>query len=379
LSNLPKNSVGIVSPQSIHFDESLALECGKSILEYDITYETYGCLNAAADNAILICHALSGDHHAAGYHSENDKKPGWWDVCIGPGKPIDTNRFFVVSSSNLGHCSGSTGPSSLNPATGKAYGPDFPMVTVKDWVRVQKKLADSLGIQQWAAVAGGSLGAMQALQWSIDYPDMVRHAIVIASASKLSAQNIAFNAVARQAIMSDPDFHQGRYYDFSTVPSSGLKVARMLGHITYLSDDAMGDKFGRELRTEKLNYSFGVEFEVESYLRYQGEAFAGRFDANTYLLMTKALDYFDPAEAEGGDLAKVLKKAKAKFFVASFTTDWRFSPERSREIVKALTDANLDVSYLECESQHGHDAFLVEIDHYIAAFGAYMKNIEVSS
>lgn len=379
MSESSQNSVGIVSPQSVHFDEMLSLECGKSILQYDITYEAYGSLNAAADNAILVCHALSGDHHAAGRHSADDKKPGWWDVCIGPGKPIDTNKFYVISSSNLGHCSGSTGPSSLNPATGKEYGPDFPMVTVKDWVKVQKRLADTLGIKQWAAVAGGSLGAMQAMQWAIDYPDMVRHAVVIASAPKLSAQNIAFNAVARQAIMSDPEFHQGRYYNFDTVPASGLKVARMLGHITYLSDDAMGDKFGRELRSQKLNYNFDVEFEVESYLRYQGEAFAGRFDANTYLLMTKALDYFDPAKEADGDLAKVLKKAKAKFFVASFTTDWRFSPARSREIVKALTEANLDVSYLECESQHGHDAFLVKIDDYIAAFSAYIQNIKVSA
>jgi homoserine O-acetyltransferase len=379
VSKISKNSVGIVTQKSIHFDEVLTLECGKSISEYDITYETYGKLNAAADNAVLICHALSGDHHAAGYHSEDDKNPGWWDVCIGPGKPIDTNRFFVVSTSNLGHCSGSTGPRSTNPKTGKAYGPDFPIVTVKDWVKAQKRVAEQLGITTWAAVAGGSLGAMQALQWAIDYPNAVRHAIIIASAPKLSAQNIAFNAVARQAIMSDPDFHEGRYYDFDTVPANGLKVARMLGHITYLSDDAMGDKFGRDLRVEKLNYDFGIEFEVESYLRYQGESFVNRFDANTYLLMTKALDYFDPALEAGGDLAEVLKKTTAKYFVASFTTDWRFSPERSREIVKALTEASRDVSYLEFESNHGHDAFLVPIADYIEGFGIYMSKIEVSS
>ncbi len=363
----------------MHFDEPLSLECGKTIEQYDIVYEAYGTLNAAGDNAVLVCHALSADHHAAGYHSETDKKPGWWDICIGPGKAIDTNRFYVVSPSNLGHCSGSTGPRSIDPKTGKAYGPEFPMVTVKDWVRYQKRLADLLGVKQWAAVAGGSLGGMQALQWSIDFPDFVKHAIVIASAPKLSAQNIAFNAVARQAIMSDPDFHEGRYYDFDVVPAGGLKVARMLGHITYLSDDAMGDKFGRALKGDKLNYDYGVEFEVESYLRYQGESFVNRFDANTYLLMTKALDYFDPALEKDGDLSAVLKDIPTKFFLASFTTDWRFSPERSKEIVKALTDAGRDVSYLEFESNHGHDAFLVPMNHYLDAFKSYMSNIEVSA
>jgi len=378
LINITTQSVGIVEPKTIHFDEALPLVCGKVLEQYDIVYETYGTLNAKADNAVLVCHALSADHHAAGYHSEEDAKPGWWDICIGPGKPIDTDRFFVVSPCNLGHCSGSTGPRSINPATSIAYGKDFPMMTVVDWVSYQQRLADKLGIAQWAAVAGGSLGGMQALQWAIQFPDRLRHSIVIASAPKLSAQNIAFNAVARQAIMNDPDFHDGRYYDFNTVPSNGLKVARMLGHITYLSDDAMGDKFGRELKNAQLNYDYGVEFQVESYLRHQGESFASRFDANTYLLMTKALDYFDPAEKEGGDLSAVFKKVQAKFFLASFTTDWRFSPERSKEIVSALTDANRDVSYLEFESNHGHDAFLVKNDDYIDAFSAYMQNIEVS-
>lgn len=379
MSSIPTTSVGIVRPKTLHFDEPLELVSGKKIEQYDIVYETYGELNVAADNAILVCHALSADHHAAGYHNENDSKPGWWDICIGPGKPIDTDRFFVVSPSNLGHCSGSTGPRSIDPKTDKAYGPDFPIVTVSDWVNYQKRLADKLGISQWAAVAGGSLGGMQAMQWAVQFPDMLRNAIVIASAPKLSAQNIAFNAVARQAIMNDPNFHGGHYYEHDTVPASGLKVARMLGHITYLSDDAMGDKFGRELKNEQLNYDYGVEFQVESYLRYQGESFAGRFDANTYLLMTKALDYFDPAEKEGGNLAAVFEKVQAKFFLASFTTDWRFSPERSREIVSALTDAKRDVSYLEFESNHGHDAFLVQNDDYIDAFGAYMENIEVST
>ncbi|MEH6502742.1 MAG: homoserine O-acetyltransferase [Cycloclasticus sp.] len=377
-SKIPEHSVGLVSPQTLHFDEALALTSGKVIEQYDIVYETYGTLNAEADNAILICHALSADHHAAGYHNEEDSKPGWWEICIGPGKPIDTERFFVVSPSNLGHCSGSTGPRSINPKTGKAYGPDFPIITVSDWVNYQEKLADKLGVDQWAAVAGGSLGGMQAMQWAIQFPDKIRHAIVIASAPKLSAQNIAFNAVARQAIMSDANFHEGRYYDYDVVPGSGLKVARMLGHITYLSDDAMGDKFGRELKNDQLNYDYGVEFEVESYLRYQGESFVNRFDANTYLLMTKALDYFDPAEKEQGDLAAVFNKVSAKFFLASFTTDWRFSPKRSKEIVRALTDAGRQVSYLEFESNHGHDAFLVKNDDYINAFSAYMSNIEVS-
>lgn len=377
-AQLTENSVGLVTPQTAHFDEPIQLECGRELASYDIVYETYGQLNAARDNAVLVCHALSGDHHAAGYHSADDKKPGWWDACIGPGKPIDTNRFFVVSPGNLGGCSGSTGPVSLNPETGEAYGPDFPMVTVHDWVRYQRRLADRLGIQQWAAVAGGSLGAMQVTQWSVDYPDDLRYAIVIASAPRLSAQNIAFNEVARQAILSDPDFCEGHYAREGKIPRRGLMLARMLGHITYLSDDAMREKFGRLLKKDKLNYDFGVEFEVESYLRYQGESFVDRFDANTYLLMTKALDYFDPAADFGDDLVAVFQQAKAKFFVASFTTDWRFSPARSREIVKALTDADRDVTYVEYETEHGHDGFLVPIPHYIETFGAYMANIEVS-
>jgi homoserine O-acetyltransferase len=378
LSKIPENSVGIVKPQALHFNEPLTLVSGKVIEQYDIVYETYGTLNEQADNAVLICHALSADHHAAGYHSEEDSKPGWWEICIGPGKAIDTNRFFVVSPSNLGHCSGSTGPSSIDPKTGKAFGPDFPMLTVADWVNYQKRLTDQLGIQQWAAVAGGSLGGMQAMQWAIQFPDSLRHSIIIAAAPKLSAQNIAFNAVARQAIMSDPEFHDGRYYEHDAVPISGLKVARMLGHITYLSNDEMGNKFGRELKNEQLNYTYDVDFQVESYLRYQGESFANRFDANTYLLMTKALDYFDPANSYGDDLSAAFEKVKAKFFLASFTTDWRFSPERSREIVSALTDAQRDVSYLEFDSNQGHDAFLVKNDNYTDAFRAYMQNIEVS-
>lgn len=374
----PQDSVGLVSPQVFRFSEPLALACGRSLAEYELVVETYGELNAARSNAVLICHALSGHHHAAGYHSPDDRKPGWWDSCIGPGKPIDTNKFFVVSLNNLGGCNGSTGPSSTNPATAKPYGADFPVMTVEDWVHSQARLADVLGIEQWAAVIGGSLGGMQAMQWTISYPERVRHCLAIASAPKLSAQNIAFNEVARQAILTDPDFHGGHFLEQGVIPKRGLMLARMVGHITYLSDDAMGEKFGRGLKSEKLNYDFhSVEFQVESYLRYQGEEFSGRFDANTYLLMTKALDYFDPAAANDGDLAKTLAVAKADFCLMSFTTDWRFSPARSREIVDALTAAKKNVCYLEIDAPQGHDAFLMPIPRYLQAFGSYMKRIEV--
>ncbi len=374
----PQDSVGLVSPQVFRFSEPLALACGRSLAEYELVVETYGELNAARSNAVLICHALSGHHHAAGYHSPDDRKPGWWDSCIGPGKPIDTNKFFVVSLNNLGGCNGSTGPSSTNPATGKPYGADFPVMTVEDWVPSQARLAAALGIEQWAAVIGGSLGGMQAMQWTISYPERVRHCLAIASAPKLSAQNIAFNEVARQAILTDPDFHGGHFLEQGVIPKRGLMLARMVGHITYLSDDAMGEKFGRGLKSEKLNYDFhSVEFQVESYLRYQGEEFSGRFDANTYLLMTKALDYFDPAAANDGDLAKTLAVAKADFCLMSFTTDWRFSPARSREIVDALTAAKKNVCYLEIDAPQGHDAFLMPIPRYLQAFGSYMKRIEV--
>ena len=374
----PADSVGLVTPQTAHFDAPLALVCGRSLAGYQLVYETYGTLNASASNAVLICHALSGHHHAAGYHSPEDRKPGWWDSCIGPGKPIDTNKFFVVSLNNLGGCNGSTGPSSPNPATGKPFGADFPVMTVEDWVHSQARLADLLGVQQWAAVIGGSLGGMQALQWTISYPDRVRHCLCIASAPKLSAQNIAFNEVARQAILTDPDFHGGHFQEHGVVPKRGLMLARMVGHITYLSDDAMGEKFGRELKTDKLNYDFhSVEFQVESYLRYQGEEFSGRFDANTYVLMTKALDYFDPAAAHGDDLARTLAGVKADFCLMSFTTDWRFSPARSREIVDALLAAKKNVCYLEIDAPQGHDAFLMPIPRYLQGFSAYMNRIEV--
>ncbi|MEE1865656.1 MULTISPECIES: homoserine O-succinyltransferase MetX [Pseudomonas] len=372
----PEDSVGLVTPQLAQFNEPLALACGRSLNAYELIYETYGTLNSSASNAVLICHALSGHHHAAGYHSPDDRKPGWWDSCIGPGKPIDTNRFFVVSLNNLGGCNGSTGPSSINPATGKPYGADFPVLTVQDWVHSQARLADRLGITQWAAVIGGSLGGMQALQWTITYPDRVRHCLDIASAPKLSAQNIAFNEVARQAILTDPEFHGGSFQDQGVIPKRGLMLARMVGHITYLSDDSMGEKFGRELKSDKLNYDFhSVEFQVESYLRYQGEEFSGRFDANTYLLMTKALDYFDPAAAHGGDLVAALANVTAQYCVMSFTTDWRFSPARSREIVDALIAARKNVCYLDIDSPYGHDAFLIPTPRYITGFTNYMNRI----
>lgn len=372
---IPANSVGLVTPQTLHFDEPLELECGKTLPQYDLVFETYGELNADRSNAVLICHALSGDHHAAGYHAMEDRKPGWWDACIGPGKPIDTDRFFVVSPNNLGGCKGSTGPNTPNPETGRPYGPDFPILTVQDWVHSQQRLMRALGISRWAAVIGGSLGGMQVLQWSIQYPELLRHAVVIAAAPKLTAQNIAFNEVARQAIMSDPDFHEGHYYDHGVVPRRGLMLARMLGHITYLSDDAMRAKFGRELREGKINFGFDVEFQVESYLRYQGRSFVDRFDANTYLLMTKALDYFDPAAQHEDDLAAALGQARARFMVLSFTSDWRFSPARSREIVQALVKAGREVSYAEVEAHHGHDAFLVPIPYYMDVFRGYMSQV----
>lgn len=369
-------SVGIVTPQKIAFETPLALANGQVLPRFDLMVETYGQLNEAKNNAVLICHALSGNHHVAGYHSKDDKYPGWWDSMVGPGKPIDTEKFFVVGLNNLGGCHGSTGPVSLNPETGLDYGADFPVVTVADWVESQAMLADHLGIERWAAVVGGSLGGMQALQWTMSFPERVRHALVIASAPKLSTQNIAFNDVARQAILTDPDFHEGHYKRQDSLPKRGLRIARMMGHITYLAEDGLGQKFGRELHSDGYQYGYGVEFEVESYLRYQGDKFAGRFDANSYLLMTKALDYFDPAAAYGNNLTKALQNVQARFFVASFSTDWRFAPERSQELVKALIAAEKTVQYIEVQSQHGHDAFLMEDEAYIRAVDAYMKNID---
>ena len=373
--SIPANSVGLVSPQTLHIETPITLECGQALPAYDLVFETHGKLNQSTSNAILICHALSGDHHVAGYHAMEDKKPGWWDNVIGPGKAIDTNHFFVVCLNNLGGCNGSTGPTSINPDTNTPYGPDFPIVTVNDWVKSQAILADNLNIQQWAAVVGGSLGGMQAMQWAISLPERLKHVLIIAATPKLSAQNIAFNEVARTAIKADPEFHEGYYASHDTLPRKGLGLARMLGHITYLSDEAMGEKFGRELRHDSINYGFDVEFQIESYLRYQSESFAEQFDANTYLLMTKALDYFDPASAFEGDFAQAVSKIQAKCLVISFTTDWRFSPERSQEIVNALLSENKEVTYAEIEATQGHDAFLLPISRYHDIFTAYMKKV----
>lgn len=374
---LPDDSVGLVTPQTLEFTEPLTLACGTTLDRHELVYETYGSLNADRSNAVLICHALSGNHHAAGYHSMDERKPGWWDNYIGPGKAIDTNKFYVVCPNNLGGCSGSTGPGSTNPATGKPWGPDFPMLRVRDWVDSQARLADALGIQRWAAVVGGSLGGMQVMRWALEYPDRISHAVVIASAMKLSAQNIAFNETARQAIMSDPNFHDGRYLEHDTLPRSGLAVARMIGHITYLSDHAMGEKFGRELRSGSfLRGQYDpVEFQVESYLRYQGDSFANNFDANSYILITRALDYFDLAREYDDDPVKAFTQARCKFFVVSFSSDWRFSPQRSREIVDALLGAQQPVTYTAINSPYGHDAFLLPSERYREAFTRYMAGI----
>lgn len=369
------NSIGVVVAQHARFDTPLTLKSGATLPGFELTFETYGTLNAARSNAVLVCHALSGNHHVAGVYADEPANLGWWDNLVGPGKALDTEKFFVVGVNNLGGCYGSTGPLSINPASGKRYGADFPLVTVEDWVAAQAHLADHLGVDTWAAVVGGSLGGMQALAWSVQYPERIRHALVIASAPKLSAQNIAFNEVARQAILSDPDFHGGHYTEHGVVPARGLRLARMIGHITYLSDDQMGEKFGRQLRHGQHKFSYEVDFEVESYLRYQGDKFAGFFDANTYLMMTKALDYFDPAYEYQGNLAAALARATANFLVASFSTDWRFSPARSREIVFALLHNRRHVAYAEIDSAAGHDAFLLDDTHYHAVLRAYLENI----
>lgn len=369
------DSIGIVTPQKWSFDSPLTLQNGCVLPQFELMIETYGTLNANKSNAVLICHALSGNHHVAGYHSKNDKHPGWWDNMIGPGKPVDTNRFFVVGLNNLGGCHGSTGPLSINPDTGKAYGADFPMVTVKDWVESQSMLADRFGIDKWAAVMGGSLGGMQALQWAIDKPQRLKHALIIASAPRLSTQNIAFNDVARQAILTDPDFCQGQYAQQQKIPRRGLRIARMMGHITYLAEDGLGKKFGRQMRQPNYQYDYNVEFEVESYLRYQGDKFAEVFDANSYLLMTKALDYFDPARDYDGNLVAAVSAIQARILIASFSSDWRFSPRRSQELLDALVAANKPVQYIALKSAHGHDAFLMEDADYQAAIRIYFNNI----
>jgi homoserine O-acetyltransferase/O-succinyltransferase len=370
-------SVGAVKAQKMAFDAPLKLKSGAELPAYELAYETYGQLNAQKSNAVLVCHALNASHHVAGYYAEDPKNIGWWDNLVGPGKALDTDRFFVIGTNYIGSCFGSTGPASINPATGKPWGADFPVVTVEDWVEAQARLADRLGIERFAAVIGGSLGAMQALQWTLSYPERVRHSIVIAAAPKLTPQNIAFNEVARQAIMTDPDFHGGHYYEKGVVPTRGLRIARMIGHITYISGEAMAEKFGRVLRRGQPGFDFDIDFEVESYLRYQGDKFSTYFDANTYLRITKALDYFDPAADFGGNLSAALARAQAAFLVVSFKSDWRFTPARSREMVKALLDNRRIVSYLEIDAPGGHDAFLLEDPRYHNALRAYFSNIEL--
>ena len=372
----------IATPQSMHFAAPLPLQSGASLRDYTLAYETYGTLNADRSNAVLICHALNASHHVAGVYAGQPKSEGWWDNMIGPGKPVDTNQFFVIGVNNLGSCFGSTGPMHTNPDTGRIYGADFPVVTVEDWVNAQARLLDALGIQSLAAVMGGSLGGMQALSWTLQYPDRVRHAVVVASAPNLNAENIAFNEVARRAIVTDPDFHGGHFYEHNTVPKRGLRIARMIGHITYLSDDVMNAKFGRGLREAVVDSVTGyrystqdVEFEIESYLRYQGDKFSEYFDANTYLLITRALDYFDPARAFGGDLTQALARATCKFLLVSFTTDWRFSPQRSREMVKALLDNRRNLSYAEIDAPHGHDAFLLDDARYMGVVRSYFESM----
>jgi homoserine O-acetyltransferase len=367
----------IATPQTMHFPDALPLQSGKHIRDYTLAYETYGTLNADRSNAILVCHALNASHHVAGVYAGQPKSEGWWDNMIGPGKSVDTNKFFVIGVNNLGSCFGSTGPMHTNPETGEVYGSSFPVLTVEDWVNAQSLLLDRLGVAQLAAVLGGSLGGMQALSWTLQYPERMRHAVVVASAPNLNAENIAFNEVARRAIVTDPDFHGGDFYAHGVVPQRGLRIARMIGHITYLSDDVMNQKFGRALRNgPDIQFTTqDIEFEIESYLRYQGDKFSGYFDANTYLLITRALDYFDPAKKYGGSLKAALTRSLAKFFLVSFTTDWRFAPGRSREIVQALLQNGRDVSYAEIDAPHGHDAFLLDDPRYLAAMRAYFDGI----
>ena len=369
------NSIGIVKPKIFKCADPIKLSCGMTLDNYELIYETYGKLNKNKDNAVLVCHALSGDQHVAGRHKKTDKHPGWWDSLVGPGKPLNTNKFFVIGINNLGGNEGSTGPKSINPKTKKVWGSSFPIITVEDWVKTQKTLINYLGIQRLSSVIGGSLGGMQALEWNLQFPNEVKNTIIIAAAPNLTAQNIAFNEVARQSIITDPDFQKGNFYSKKNKPKRGLRVARMLGHITYLSNDAMKSKFGRKKQNKDYQYNFNTEFEIESYLNYQGDKFAKEFDANTYIRMTKALDYYDPTKQNKKKLSGVFKKIKSKFLVISFTSDWRFSPSRSKEIVKSLLDNNINVSYAEISAESGHDAFLMSDDHYHEILNSFFKNI----
>jgi homoserine O-acetyltransferase len=369
------NSVGIVKPKIFKCADPIKLSCGMVLDNYELIYETYGKLNKNKDNAVLVCHALSGNQHVAGRHKKTDKHPGWWDSLVGPGKPLNTNKFFVIGINNLGGNEGSTGPKSINPKTKKVWGSSFPIITVEDWVKTQKTLINYLGIQRLSSVIGGSLGGMQALEWNLQFPNEVKNTIIIAAAPNLTAQNIAFNEVARQSIITDPDFQKGNFYTKKNKPKRGLRVARMLGHITYLSNDAMKSKFGRKKKNKDFQYNFNTEFEIESYLNYQGDKFAQEFDANTYIRMTKALDYYDPTKQNKKKLSAVFKKIKSKFLVISFTSDWRFSPARSKEIVKSLLDNNINVSYAEISAESGHDAFLMSDDHYHEILNSFFKNI----
>ena len=369
------NSIGIVKPKIFKCADPIKLSCGMTLDNYELIYETYGKLNKNKDNAVLVCHALSGNQHVAGRHKKTDKHPGWWDSLVGPGKPLNTNKFFVIGINNLGGNEGSTGPKSINPKTKKVWGSSFPIITVEDWVKTQKTLINYLGIQRLSSVIGGSLGGMQALEWNLQFPNEVKNTIIIAAAPNLTAQNIAFNEVARQSIITDPDFQKGNFYTKKNKPKRGLRVARMLGHITYLSNDAMKSKFGRKKKNKDFQYDFNTEFEIESYLNYQGDKFAKEFDANTYIRMTKALDYYDPSKQNKKKLSAVFKKIKSKFLVISFTSDWRFSPARSKEIVKSLLDNNINVSYAEISAESGHDAFLMSDDHYHEILNSFFKNI----
>jgi homoserine O-acetyltransferase len=352
--------------------ESLALDCGESLSAVDIAYETYGELNAAKSNAICVCHALTGDAHAAGI-SREDGKPGWWDNMIGPGKAFDTSLYFVICSNVLGGCRGTTGPGSIDPKTGKPYAMSFPVITIRDMVRLQKMLVDRLGIERLLAVTGGSMGGMQTLAWAAEYPDSVTSVIPIATTARHSAQQIAFNEVGRQSIMSDPDWNDGDYYD-STPPARGLAVARMVGHITYMSDESMREKFGRRLRgKDKFGFDFSVDFEVESYLRYRGSQFVNRFDANSYLYITKAMDYFDLANGTNS-LKDAFRNGNTRFLVISFTSDWLYPSYQSVEVVQALRSMNRDVAYCELPSNYGHDAFLVDIGEQTEVVRGFLAN-----